>query len=140
MRPGPTPSLYVFSRDAVRRLDRLAVEEFGIPSIVLMENASRHVTDVALDGLEAVDSPKVLIVCGPGNNGGDGLAAARHLHNAGLRVTVFLAGNPAQYGGDARTNLEIVKHMGLRVFQMDPANPARSLAGGRRSGCDGPGD
>jgi NAD(P)H-hydrate epimerase len=111
----------------VRRLDKLAVDEFGVPSIVLMENAARHVTDVALDGLESIESPKVLVVCGPGNNGGDGLAAARHLHNAGLRVTVFLAGNPAQYSGDARTNLDIVNHMGLRIFQMDPANPAKSL-------------
>jgi NAD(P)H-hydrate epimerase len=118
----------VFTRDAVRRLDRLAVEEFAIPSIVLMENAARHVTDVALDGLEGIATPKVLVVCGPGNNGGDGLAAARHLHNAGLRVTVFLAGNAAQYAGDARVNLDVINRMGLRVFQMDPANPSRSMA------------
>ena len=123
----PKPSLFVFTRDAIRKLDRLASQEFGIPSIVLMENAARHVTDVALDGLEAVDAPKVLVVCGPGNNGGDGLAAARHLHNAGLRVTLFLAANPAQYGGDARTNLDIVQRMGLRLFQIDPSAPARSL-------------
>src|SRR4051812_22219536 len=129
LRPGHRPWIYVFTRDAVRKLDRLAVEEFGIPSVVLMENAARHVTDVALDGLETVEAPKVLVVCGPGNNGGDGLAAARHLHNAGLRVTVFLAGNAAQYSGDARVNLDIVNRMGLRVFQMDPANPGRSIAG-----------
>jgi NAD(P)H-hydrate epimerase len=128
LRPGRRPSIYVFTRDAVRKLDRLAVQEFAIPSVVLMENAARHVTDVALDGLEAVESPKVLVVCGPGNNGGDGLAAARHLHNAGVRVTVFLAGNPAQYSGDARINLDIVNRVGLRLFQMDPANPGRSLA------------
>jgi hydroxyethylthiazole kinase-like uncharacterized protein yjeF len=127
LRPGQPPSLYVFSKDAVRRLDRLAVQEFGIPSIVLMENAARHVADVALDGLESIETPKVLIVCGPGNNGGDGLAAARHLHNAGLRVTIFLCASPIQYTGDARTNLDIVKHMGLRVFQMDLEKPAKSL-------------
>ena len=119
----------MFTKDAVRRLDRLAVQEFGIPSIVLMENAARHVTDTALDGLEATEKPKVLIVCGPGNNGGDGLAAARHLNNAGLRVTVFLAANPAQYAGDARLNLDVVQRMGIKVFAMDPAKPARCLAG-----------
>jgi NAD(P)H-hydrate epimerase len=127
LRPGHRPWIYVFTRDAVRKLDRLAVTEFGIPSVVLMENAARHVTDVALDGLESVEAPKVLVVCGPGNNGGDGLAAARHLHNAGLRVTVFLAGNPAQYEGDARINLDVVHRMGLRVFAMDPGNPGKSL-------------
>jgi NAD(P)H-hydrate epimerase len=127
LRPGQPPSLYVFSRDAVRRLDRLAVQEFGIPSIVLMENAARHVADVALDGLESIETPKVLIVCGPGNNGGDGLAAARHLHNAGLRVTIFLCASAAQYTGDARLNLDIVTHMGLRIFQMDAEKSAKSL-------------
>lgn len=127
LRTGRRPSIYVFTRDAVRRLDKLAVTEFSIPSIVLMENAARHVTDVALDGLETIDAPKVLVACGPGNNGGDGLAAARHLHNAGLRVTVFLAGNPAQYSGDAKVNLDIVNRMGLRIFQMDPVHPAKSL-------------
>src|SRR5262245_36078728 len=126
LRPGHRPWIYVFTRDAVRKLDRLAVSEFGVPSVVLMENAARHVTDVALDGLESVEAPKVLVVCGPGNNGGDGLAAARHLHNAGLRVTVFLAG--AEYSGDAKINLDVVNRMGLRVVQMDAANPGRSLA------------
>jgi NAD(P)H-hydrate epimerase len=128
LRATKRPSIYVFTREGVRKLDRLAVEEYGIPSIVLMENAARHVTDVALDGLESVDAPKVLVVCGPGNNGGDGLAAARHLHNAGLRVTVFLASNPAHYAGDARINLDIANNMGLAIFQMDPGNPARSLS------------
>jgi hydroxyethylthiazole kinase-like uncharacterized protein yjeF len=93
-----------------------------------MENAARHVADVALDGLEAVDAPKVLIVCGPGNNGGDGLAAARHLHNAGLRVTVLLAGDPPRYRGDARTNLDIIQRMGVRIIAAQPGEEARSLA------------
>src|SRR3982751_5165925 len=48
LRPGHRPWIYVFTREAVRKLDRLAVEEFGVPLVVLMENAARHVTDVAL--------------------------------------------------------------------------------------------
>jgi len=123
----PRQHLWIFSREAVRKLDRLAVQEFGIPSVVLMENAARHIAEVALDGLDGIDKPRVLVVAGPGNNGGDGLACARHLHNAGLRVTVFLAANPAQYTGDARINLDIVHRMGLQIFLMDPANPERSL-------------
>jgi hydroxyethylthiazole kinase-like uncharacterized protein yjeF len=122
------PHLYVFTRDAVRRLDRLAVSEYGIPSIVLMENAARHVAEIAMDGPAGADKARVLVVAGAGNNGGDGLAAARHLHNAGRRVTVFLAANPAQFTGDARINLDIVHRMGLRMFLVDPGNPARSLA------------
>jgi hydroxyethylthiazole kinase-like uncharacterized protein yjeF len=121
------PFVYIFSRETVRRLDKLAVQDFGIPSIVLMENAARHVTDVALDGLEGIEKPRVLVVAGPGNNGGDGLAAARHLHNAGLRVNVFIAGNPARFSGDARVNFEVAHRMGLQLFVMDPSNPARSL-------------
>jgi len=126
-RVRPRQHLYIFTRDAIRKLDRLAGIEFGIPSILLMENAARQVAEVALDGLSGIEKPRVVVIAGPGNNGGDGLAAARHLSNAGVRVTIFLAANPAQYTGDARTNLDIAHRMGLQIFVMDPANPARSL-------------
>src|SRR5262245_29883418 len=85
---------YVLTRKAVRELDRLAAERYGVPSIVQMENAARHAADVALDGLEHVERPRVLAVCGPGNNGGDGLAMARHLHNAGAAVALLIAAEP----------------------------------------------
>ena len=80
-----------------------------MPSIVLMENAARHLAEVAL-GLVPTGA-RVLVVCGTGNNGGDGLAAARHLGNGGLRVDVALAGTPKT--PDAATNLKIARRMGL---------------------------
>src|SRR5262245_3499001 len=91
---GGDAGAYVLTREAVRELDRLATEKYGVPSIVLMENAARHAADVALDGLEHVEHPRVLIACGPGNNGGDGLAMARHLHNAGVAVALLIAAEP----------------------------------------------
>lgn len=112
-RSTPTDQLRVFTRESLRQVDRLAHEEFGIPSIVLMENAARHVADVALDGLEADEQPGALIVCGPGNNGGDGLAAARHLHNAGLEVSILLVTDAPT--GDAAANLDIARRMNLRI-------------------------
>lgn len=113
--PLASPAAYVLSRQAVRELDRLATEEFGIPSSLLMENASFHLADIALHMLREVNNPRVLILCGPGNNGGDGLALARHLHNAFARVEVILASADSAYRGDAAMNLAIVRQMGLSV-------------------------
>lgn len=112
--------MYLLNRESSRAIDRLAVEEFGVPSIVLMENASRHVADVALDQLEDVDDPTILIVCGPGNNGGDGLAASRHLSNAGVRTTIALAADPARLSGDAAVHLAVVRRMGLPIREIGP--------------------
>ena len=71
----------VFSKDAIRELDLQAITDYAIPGVILMENAGRGVADIARTMLKA-DAPLV-IVCGTGNNGGDGLVAARHLANAG---------------------------------------------------------
>src|SRR5580704_6925361 len=76
------------SRSEVRELDRLAVEEFGVPSVVLMENAGRGVA-VLMRRLNP-EKKRVTILCGPGNNGGDGYVIARHLENHGWPVRVFL--------------------------------------------------
>ena len=121
------PSNYIFSRDQIRELDRLAIEEYHIPSIVLMENASRGVADHALIMLPS--SGRVLILCGPGNNGGDGLAAARHLHNAGVDVTIVLLRPPSSYTGDAAVNLRIVQTMKLHLLDAsgDPLPTLRPL-------------
>lgn len=100
------------TRAQVREIDRRAIEDYHIPGIVLMENAARAVTGVALDMLRGVEDPVVLIVCGGGNNGGDGLAVARHLHNHGVGVDIALA-NTQDYTGDAGINFGIVRAMNL---------------------------
>lgn len=116
-RPRPTGKgaspgcVYVVTREACRLVDRLAVGEFCIPSMVLMENAARHASDVALEMVEAIEHPRVVIVCGAGNNGGDGLAMARHLSNAGCEVRCVLVRPAGEFRDDAARQLEIVRRM-----------------------------
>lgn len=99
------------TRRQVREVDRLAVEQFHIPSIVLMENAARAALECAIDLLHDVPHKRVLILCGMGNNGGDGLALARLLHNHIASVQIGLFGDPARYEGDALTNWQIAQAM-----------------------------
>ena len=97
-------------------MDRIAMEELHIPGIVLMENAARGIAQVALRRLEGRSGP-VAVVCGPGNNGGDGLAAARHLANAGADVRIHLVVPAAAYreGSDPAIHLAVARAMGLPV-------------------------
>ncbi len=132
----PRPDdIFLFTREQVRCLDQLALDEFGIPGLVLMENAARHAADIALDGVEAEDDPSALIICGPGNNGGDGLAVARHLHNAGLDVSIILLAEPKR-GSDAAIQLDIATRMRLPIRRVESAetgpvvlDAARALGG-----------
>jgi NAD(P)H-hydrate epimerase len=103
----------VFSRAGLRELDRRAVEEFHIPILVLMENAGRAVAEAALKMTRGKGG--VLVLCGPGNNGGDGLVAARHLHNAGMAVTVILLSPREAYKDATGAQLKIVDAMKLPV-------------------------
>jgi hydroxyethylthiazole kinase-like uncharacterized protein yjeF len=98
------------TRAQAREVDRLAMQELGIPGIVLMENAARGLADM----LDAVDG-RVAIVCGPGNNGGDGFAMARHLLNRGRVVDVHLLAPEGRFraDSDAGVNLAILRAMGV---------------------------
>ena len=111
---------YILDRESVRAVDRAAVEEYGIPGIVLMENAARGLADQALQMLvNAQDSPPIaLIVCGSGNNGGDGSALGRHLHNASVKVLLVHLGEP-RAGSDAAINCAISQKMGLPEIALD---------------------
>src|SRR4051812_38081427 len=82
------------TRAQVREVDRLAIEEYHVPGIVLMENASRAATQEAISMLIDFRLRKALMLCGGGNNGGDGLAVARHLHNHGVDVMIGLTVDP----------------------------------------------
>lgn len=115
------------TRAQVREIDRRAIEEFHIPGIVLMENAARAVADVAMQYIRRAQFPQTLIVCGGGNNGGDGLAAARHLHNRGAPVMLALAADPEKFSGEALINWQICRAMRLPLMH---ATPDRVLASG----------
>lgn len=118
------------TRDQARRIDRRATEDFGIPGLVLMENAGRGVADV-LERL-GVAAP-VVICCGKGNNAGDGLVVARHLDLRGHAVRALVWADPSELAGDAGVNLQIVSRSGLslRFFgsQHQPGRLEAELAG-----------
>jgi NAD(P)H-hydrate epimerase len=110
----------VFSRSSAREIDRRAIEHYRLPGIVLMENASRGLAGHAMKMLNwpnQTQDGNVLILAGPGNNGGDGFAAARHLRNAGLNVTIVLITPPARINGDAGTMLEVCRAMRLTIIE-----------------------
>lgn len=109
------------TRAQVREVDRIAIEQYHLPGIVLMENAARAVADAACDMMGGECNGAILILCGGGNNGGDGLAVARHLHNRGANVTIGLCTDPERYTGDALVNWRVVSAMSLDVTDATPA-------------------
>ena len=106
----------ILTSSQMRNIDRRATERFGIPSIVLMENAALAVVD-AIE-THYPDADRVAILCGPGANGGDGLAVARHLENRGIVPVVLIIGDRARYGGDSLTNLTICERLGLPIYEI----------------------
>lgn len=112
----------------MRDIDRRSTEEYGIPSIILMENAGRAVFQAANALLDCVDCGSVVVVAGPGNNGGDGFVAARFFYNAGADVQVYYFGDRSKSQGDARTNLEIAERMGISIdYSQDTDNLRMAL-------------
>ncbi|MFH1745951.1 MAG: NAD(P)H-hydrate epimerase [Planctomycetota bacterium] len=109
----------------IRELDVLAIEHVGIPGLALMENAGRGIAEFIHAVLVAPHQSKVLILCGSGNNGGDGYVVGRHLHNAGVEVTFALAVSPDRAQGDAAVNMRIAERMELRFLPAyEPAGMA----------------
>jgi NAD(P)H-hydrate epimerase len=122
------------TRDQCRAVDRYAIEQLRIPGIVLMENAGRNAADLIERWLRARTkgrrSPgRVAVVCGRGNNGGDGFVIARHLANRGYDVGVDLVGDRSGLTGDAETNAVIAEQMGIPVR---PLGDRRGLAAAAR--------
>jgi NAD(P)H-hydrate epimerase len=103
------------TRDEIRDFDRYAIEMLGVPGIVLMENAGRQIAEVARAMLAGRAKPRVVILAGPGNNGGDGFVVARHLAMAGIRAEVVLLVPREKTTGDADTNLRILETLGFQV-------------------------
>jgi len=108
------------TREEMRELDRKAIEEYKIPGIILMENAGRNVAEEVLKMLDDPHQAKVAILCGKGNNGGDGFVVARHLHNHSIHVDVFLIARVSDIlkDGDAGTNLQILLTMKIPVNEI----------------------
>jgi NAD(P)H-hydrate epimerase len=112
------------SREEVRALDRRAIEELGVPGVVLMENAGRGAAEVLISlGCKG----PVVICCGKGNNGGDGFVIARHLDNRSIPVRVLLFADPAQLTGDAAVNYQIVAQsgLGISIYERESLNEGK---------------
>src|SRR5947209_19752600 len=108
----------VLTAAQMREADRRTVEDIGIPSLVLMENAGRQ-TVAAMEAMYGdLLEQQVAVLCGRGNNGGDGFVVARTLARRGFDVSVFLIGRVAEVRGDARINLEIIGRLGLTVVEI----------------------
>jgi NAD(P)H-hydrate epimerase len=107
------------TRAEVREVDRRAIEDLGLPGLVLMENAGRGLTEVV--ARELGPSGVAAIVCGKGNNGGDGFVLARHLALLGKRARVVFAGRliEAPRTGDAGVNLQVLERAGARVLEAE---------------------
>src|SRR5258708_36832242 len=89
----------------MQRIDRLTIEKYGIPVLILMDNAGRAVAEAA----RQIGRRSYIVLCGSGNNGGDGVAAARYLHNWGRRVQVWWLKNPNLWEGDVTQHYQIAK-------------------------------
>ncbi len=102
----------------MREADRFTIEEIGIPSLVLMENAGRQVVAAIEAAYEARLNGRVAVLCGRGNNGGDGFVVARTLLQRGIDAAVFVIGALAEVRGDAKENLEILGRLGVTVVEI----------------------
>ena len=112
------------SAEEIRRMDQSAIQDYSIPSLLLMENAGRSVSDVIFRDFRPC---KVLIFAGKGNNGGDGFVVARHLTNRGYSVKVVLLEDPARLKLDPLLNFKIVSKMNIPVVLSNESIPEEEL-------------
>lgn len=127
------------TRQQSREVDRIAIERYGFSGLVLMENAGRGATDVLLQqDVELLNSgdQRVVILCGKGNNAGDGFVIARHLELRGVRVLVVLLAAADEISGDAKSNLDILSRIHTPILDLsaaeDLANALDSQTGNSR--------
>jgi ADP-dependent NAD(P)H-hydrate dehydratase / NAD(P)H-hydrate epimerase len=113
--------LPLYTRDEMRAVDRAASEQFGIPSLSLMENAGARATDRLLARYQA-RLGRVVIVAGEGQNGGDGWVLARHLLAVGVRARCILIGQPERVRGDARANFDVLQRLGFALRALGEHN------------------
>src|SRR5262245_50528242 len=102
----------ILTAEQIRKIDRLSTTQFGIPGMILIENAGMRVVEVLQDRFENLPELTIAILCGKGNNGGDGFVVARQLIQKGCYPFVFLFASEDQIGGDAKPNLDILKAIG----------------------------
>ena len=111
--------LKVVSNEEMRQLDNKAIKDYGIPGIVLMENAGRNTAEIIIKKCEELEIESVLIFAGKGNNGGDGFVIARFLDNYGLDVIIYSLADESDLSGDAKTNYQICKNSNIAIKKLN---------------------
>jgi len=111
----PQSEMKGVDRQTMEALDRRATDEFGIPDLILMENAGVRAADLILEQFSSLE--RVAIFCGKGKNGGDGFVVARHLFLSGKKVSVFLVGDEPPTDPSSGTNWTILQKIGCPLFR-----------------------
>lgn len=114
------PDKRVLTAAQSKALDVTAQDKLGISVLVLMENAGKAVADEVIKALR--DKKRIAVICGKGNNGGDGFVAARHLLASRIKPDVYLAGKISEVGNEARKNLEILLKLKQKIIQVNEEN------------------
>jgi hydroxyethylthiazole kinase-like uncharacterized protein yjeF len=112
----------VVTAGEMQAIDRSAIDDFGIPGLVLMENAGLAAASLIHENVSDLPEKKVVIVCGKGNNGGDGFVIARHLFIDDVTVDILLLGKRQQLKSDARVNADIAFKMGVPIHEVTEKN------------------
>lgn len=116
--------------EQMRSIDTRAIEDMSVPGVALMENAGRGVFSVIEEEIGEVEDLSFAIVCGKGNNGGDGFVVARFLKNAGAEVASYLLGAKSEVKGDAKTNLDIALKAKIEVVEIKSETSVSKLEEG----------
>lgn len=119
MNPRDLPPIVTSAQ--MRLIDELAIKKYGIPSLDLMETAGSRVANHIIDNIceRSLTGKRIAILCGPGNNGGDGYVVARHLGAAGARVEIFSVVALSKLNGDAKVNADRVAKSGISVWEVE---------------------
>ena len=126
----------LFSTKQIRQIDEFAINKLGIRGIVLMENASREIYQKISERIANLESPTIGFVCGKGNNGGDGFAAARHFANAGYKVVIVYLGSESEMSEDCKFNFTIINKLSkinknIKLFKFSTTKSLSALNGCR---------
>src|SRR4051812_33620570 len=103
----------VLTAAQMREIDRITIEDLGMPSLTLMENAGVRFVEVLEQRFAPLDKHRITILCGKGNNGGDGFVIARQLHSRGIKPRVVVLADPATLGGDCAVNYHYLTRAGF---------------------------
>ena len=116
--PGGLLGVEILTSQQMREIDRRAIASFGIPEIVLMENAGLQVLNCLQRVYADLPLRRILLLCGPGNNGGDAFVVARHLHNRRIPFAAILFGRRSRMRGSAATNLRMLARVGVKPIEV----------------------